>query len=114
MFDSATGVDLELDIALAHPWRNEIEGLSATTQRAVATRREILKIKKYNQELLPGGFRPTFVPIVFERFGCWGLKAGDYLKKLSQLSRDEDRKPNASRHAGDLCFLCVYNDQMLE
>ena len=45
IFDSASGVDLELDIALAHPWSNEIEGLSATTQRAAATRRENLKIK---------------------------------------------------------------------
>ena len=54
------------------------------------------KIKKYDQELLSGGFRPTFVPIVFEHFGCWGEKAEDYLKKLSQLSRDEDGKPNAS------------------
>ena len=25
------GVDLELDIALTHPWSNEIEGLSTTT-----------------------------------------------------------------------------------
>ena len=33
VFDSASGMDLELDIALAHPWSNEIEGLSATTQR---------------------------------------------------------------------------------
>ena len=55
-----------------------------------------LKIKKYDQELLPGGFQPTFVPIVFEHFGCWGEKVEDYLKKLSQLSRDEDGKPNAS------------------
>ena len=66
VFDSASGVDLELDIALAHPWSNEIEGLSATTQRAVATRRENLKIKKYDHALLPGCFRPTFVPIVLE------------------------------------------------
>ena len=62
----------------------------------MATRRENLKIKKYDQELLPGGFRPTFVPIVLEHFGCWGEKAEDYLKKLSQLSRDEGGKPNAS------------------
>ena len=96
VFNSASGVDLELDIALAHPWSNELEGLSATTQRAAATRRENLKIKKYDQELLPGGFRPTFVPIVFEHFGCWGEKAEEYLKKLSQLSRDEDGKPNAA------------------
>ena len=53
--DLASGVDLELDIALAHPWSNEIKGLSAATQRAAATRRENLKIKKYDQELLPGG-----------------------------------------------------------
>ena len=50
------GVDLKLDIALAHPWSIEIEGLSATTQRAAARRRENLKIKKYDQELLPGDF----------------------------------------------------------
>ena len=86
-----------MDIGLAHPWSNEIEGLSATTQRAAATRRENLKIKKYDQELLPRSFRPTFVPIVFEHFGCWGEKAEeDYLRKLSQLSRDEDGKSNAS------------------
>ena len=63
-------MDLELEIALAHLWSNEIEGLSATTQRAAATRRENLKIKKYDQELLPGDFRQTFVPIAFEHFGC--------------------------------------------
>ena len=95
-FDSASGLDLELDIALAHPWSNEIECLSATTQRAAANKRENLKIKKYDQELLPEGFRPTFVPIVWEHFGCWGEKAEDYLKKLSQLSRDEDGKSNES------------------
>ena len=88
-------MDLELDIALVHPWSSEIEVLSATTQRAVATRRENLKIKRYDQELLPGGFQPIFVPIVFKHFGCWGEKAEDYLKKLSQLSRDVDKKPNA-------------------
>ena len=70
VFHSASRVDLELDIALVHPWSNEIERLSATTQRAAAIRRENLKIKKYDQELLPGGFRPTFVPIVFKHFGC--------------------------------------------
>ena len=106
-----SGVDLE-----AHPWSNEIEVLSATTQRAAATRRENLKVKKYDQELLPGGFRPTFVPIVLEHFGCWGEKAEDYLKKLSQLSRDKDGKPNAStfKTYWRSVFLCVYNDQMLE
>ena len=96
VFDSASGMDLELDIALAHLWSNEIEGLSATTQRAAATKRENLKIKKYYLELLPGGIRPTLVPIVFKHFGCWGEKAEGYLKKLSQLSRDEDGKKNAS------------------
>ncbi len=90
------GVNVWLDIPLAHPCSNEIEGLSATTQRAAATRRENLKIKKDDKELLPGGFRPTFVPIVFEHFGCWGEKAEHYLKKLSQLSRNDDGKPNAS------------------
>ena len=106
VFDLASGVDLELDIALVHPWSNEIEVLSATTQRAAATRRENLKIKKYDQELLPGGFRQTFVPIVLKHFGCWEDKAEDYLKKLSQLSRDEDEKPNASTYWRSV-FFCV-------
>ena len=78
MFDSASRVDLELNIALAHPWSNDKEVLSVTSQRAAATRRDNLKIKKYDQELLPGGFRPTVVPIVFKHFGYRGEKAEDY------------------------------------
>ncbi|XP_062521014.1 uncharacterized protein LOC134195941 [Corticium candelabrum] len=109
VFDSASGMDLELDIALAHPWSNELEGLSATTQRAAATRRENLKIKKYDQELLPGGFRPTFVPIVFEHFGCWGEKAEDYFEETATAIKRRRRKAKCINLQDilEICVLCV-------
>ena len=56
VFDSASGLDLELDIALAHPWSNDIEVLSAIIQESSGNQKRNLKIKKYNQELLPGRF----------------------------------------------------------
>ena len=94
-FDSALRVDLEEDIALAHPWSNDIEVFVSYNSESSSNQKRNLKIKKEDQELLPGGFQPTFMPVVFKHFGCWGQKAEDYLKKLSQLSRDEDGKPNA-------------------
>ena len=55
-FDSASRLNLELDIALARPWNNDIEILSATTQRAEATRRENLK----DQKVRPGALAWRF------------------------------------------------------
>ncbi|XP_062517785.1 uncharacterized protein LOC134193022 [Corticium candelabrum] len=58
------------------------------------------KRKSEDQKVRPGAFAWRFSTNIcaysLETFGCWGEKAEDYLKKLSQLSRDEDEKPNAS------------------
>ena len=105
-------MDLELDISLAHPWSNGIEVLSATSQRAAATRRENLKIKMYDQELLPGGFDQNLC-----LYSSNILAVGE--RKLKTIGRNchsyqgtktESQMHRPSRHTGDLCFLCVYND----
>ena len=43
--------------------------LAVSTAGIVASRREERKEVKYNQELLPGGIKPSFVPLVLEHFG---------------------------------------------
>ena len=98
---------LELDIALAHPWSNKIEGLSATTERAAATRRENLNIKKYDQELMPGGFRPKFVPIVFKHFGCWGEKAERLFEETVTAIKRRRRKAKCI-NLQDILEICVF------
>ena len=75
VFDSASGMDLELDIALAHPWSNEIEGLSATTQRAAATRRENLKIKKVRPGTLTWRFSTNVCAYSLRTFWLLGRES---------------------------------------
>lgn len=40
---------------------------------------------QYAQECLLGGDSPTYTPIVYEHFGCWGEKAITFLKRLRQI-----------------------------
>ena len=72
--DSVTGSNVELDVALAHPWASDILPRAATTGGSAAMRREQIKENKYAQERLPGEYSPTVVPLVFEHFGRWGRK----------------------------------------
>ena len=74
VYDSETGSNVELDVALAHPWASDILPRAATTGGSAAMRREQIKENKYAQERLPGGYSPTVVPLVFEHFGRWGRK----------------------------------------
>ena len=74
IFDSETGHNVELDVALAHPWASDILLRAATTGGSAALRREQSKENKYREETLPGGYSPTVVPLVFEHFGRWGGK----------------------------------------
>ena len=90
VYDSETGSNIELDVALAHPWASDILPCAATTGGSAAMRREQIKENKYAQEQLPGGYCPTVVPLVFEHFGHWGEKASEYLRVLSALWRDDN------------------------
>ena len=48
------------------------------------------KVKKYSEELLADGSKPIVVPLVFEHFGGWGLKAEELLNELGKEARDFD------------------------
>ena len=87
-----TGYDTDLDISLVHPWCTDLLALAASTAGITASRREERKEVKYNQELLPGGIKPSFVLLVLERFGRWGIQASNYLNKLAESSRDDEGK----------------------
>ena len=94
--ESENGGTAELDVALAHPWGQDVLPSSANTDGAAARIREEIKHKKYSHEMLPGGYSPSLIPLVMEHFGRWGQEASDYLNQLSRLSRDEDGRPNPS------------------
>ena len=66
VFDSTCGGNVELDVALAQLWSQDILRSAATTDGAAARRREDIKHNKYSQEQLPGG---TLVPL-FHCFQC--------------------------------------------
>ena len=74
----------ELDVALAHPWSQDVLPSSANTDGAAARRREEIKHKKYSHETLPGGYSPSLIPLVMEHFGRWGQEASDYLSVLAR------------------------------
>ena len=65
MADSETGSNIELDVALAHPWGYRHLSRASTTAGSAAVRREELKLSKYKEEKLPGGCSPSVVPLVF-------------------------------------------------
>ena len=79
ILDSETGHNVELDVALAHPWVSDI----CVQPQLVGVQH--CEGNKYREETLPGGYSPTVVPLVFGHFGRWGEKAMDYLKVLSLL-----------------------------
>ena len=89
-----TGHDTELDISLAHPWCTDFLILAASTAGIATSRREERKYVKYNQELIPRGIKPSFVPLVLEHSGRGGIQASNYLKKLAETSRDDEGKKN--------------------
>ena len=99
-----TGHDTELDISLMYAWCSDLLAWASTAGIA-ASKREEKKEVKYNQELVQGGIRTiSFVSLVFEHFGRWGIQASNYLNMLAESSRDDEGKktrPN-SRPSGDL------------
>ena len=84
-----------MDVALAHPWGQDVLPSSANTDGAAARRREEIKHKKHSHETLPG-YSPSLILLVMEHFGRWGQETSDYLNQLSWLSRNEDGRPNPS------------------
>ena len=52
-------------------------------------------MKKYLEELVPGGYVSRCVPLVIEHFGRWGTKAENFLQHLSQQSANPEANFNA-------------------
>ena len=96
VFDSQWGANIELDVALAHPWSSDIFPKSSDVDGAAAKRREDRKEDKYKKERLPGGSQVNMIPLVMEHFGRWGEEARKYLRKLAQRSTDGVGRPNAA------------------
>ncbi|XP_062507491.1 uncharacterized protein LOC134183920 [Corticium candelabrum] len=96
MFDSASGANDELDIALAHPWSSDTFPMSAEIDEAAAKWREERKNSRYKKERLPGGTSVSLIPLVLEHYERWGKEAWKFLQKLAEQSSDEFGRPNPS------------------
>ena len=57
-------------------------------------KRDEKKEAKCYSELLPEGFCPLVIPLVFEHFGRWGEQAVRYLNKLAKSARDDEGRRN--------------------
>ena len=68
-FDPDKGCNVDLDIALAHPWSSVIFSRSSESDGAAAERREDRKKAKYAKKNLPGGSTVSFIQLVIEHFG---------------------------------------------
>ena len=86
----------ELDIALSHSVSKDILCRADYFDGAAASRREKIKHTKYDSQLLPGGYAPTAIPLVFEHYARWSDEAQQFLKILSLMSYNEDGCQNAS------------------
>ena len=99
--------NFELEVSLAHPWCSNVIS-NAWLDGAAALRCEE---EKYKQEKLPGGSFPDLIPLVFEDYGHWEIKAEKRLHKISQQSGNEDGKINSanlSRRTGGDIFQSLY------
>ncbi|XP_062507564.1 uncharacterized protein LOC134183980 [Corticium candelabrum] len=94
MFDSASGANAELEIALAHPWSSDTFPKSAEIDGAAAKRQEERKNSRYKKERLPGGMSVSLIPQLLEHYRRWGEEAWKFLQKLAEQSSDEFGQPN--------------------
>ena len=65
-----------------------------SAERSCSQEREAEKGLKYAKELLPSGQAPKVIPLVFEHFGNWGVKASSYLDDLLKRASDLLGKSN--------------------
>ncbi|XP_062504332.1 uncharacterized protein LOC134181136 [Corticium candelabrum] len=101
VFDVGSGANVELDVALSHPWASDIVSQAAEKDGAAAARREDRKTKKYSELKLAGMSSMRFVPLVMEHFGRWGEEATKYLQELSRRSCDDAGNNNCNEF---MCF----------
>ena len=97
VYDTGVGANVELDFSLAHPFSKDTVNQAAKEERFAATKREEKKIQKYSNQERPGLYSPTFKPLVFEHFGCWGKQAESYLNQLARRMRDQEGRSNEAQ-----------------
>ncbi|XP_062500057.1 uncharacterized protein LOC134177291 [Corticium candelabrum] len=90
LYDTDTGITKECDVSIAHPWSKDIIKGAAREGGHAAAKREAAKSKKYSEESLADGSKPIVVPLVFEHFGRWGLKADELMNELGKKARGFD------------------------
>ena len=90
MFVPNTGQNFDIDVSLAHPWSQDIIGRASKENGHAAVTREEKKMKKYSEELVPGGYVSRCLSLLIEHFGRWGTKAENFLKHLSQQSANPE------------------------
>ena len=57
-------------------------------------------MQKYSNQEHPGLYSATFIPIVFEHFGCWEEKAETYLTQFARRVKDEEGRTNEAQFGG--------------
>ena len=87
VYDSTCGGNVELDVALAYLWSQDILRSATTMDGAASSRREDIKHSKYSKEQLPEAYTPTLIPLDFQHFVGWE-EASTFLNKLCKLYRD--------------------------
>ena len=80
--DSSSGLGIDLDISLAHPWSGEVFPSSAKIDCPAAKCREEKKNSKYKGQRLPDGEQVILKPLILEHFGRWGEEG-----KISSVTR---------------------------
>ena len=110
MFDPNTGQNSDLDVSLAHPWSQDIIRRASKENGHAAVAREEKKMKKYSEELVPGGYVSRCVPLVIEHFGRWGTKTENFCSichNSQQIQKPILMLP-CSYHIGEKDFLQFY------
>ena len=94
VFDSASGANVKLDIALAHPWSSDTFPKSAEIDGTAAKRQEERKNCRYKKERLPGGTSVSLISLGLEYYRRWCEEAWKFFQKLAEQSSDEFSQPN--------------------
>ena len=95
--DTSSGMSIDLDISLAHPWSSEVFPSSSKVDGLALKRREEKKKIKYQDERLPTGNQIIFKPLVIEHFCRWGDEGDQYLRSLGSQSFDKNGRHNSAQ-----------------
>ncbi|XP_062503560.1 uncharacterized protein LOC134180430 [Corticium candelabrum] len=99
VFNVRSGANVELNVALSHPWASSILNQAAEKDQAAAARREERKTIKYSQFKLHGAPPLRFVPLVMEHSVRWGKEVNKHLQKLYRGHQTIQAKTTAREFA---------------